>query len=96
MYRIHLRYTGALAEIDDALGAHHLYLERQFDAGAFVIAGHKVPRDGGVILAATMGRDRLDAIIAEDPFSQQRLVHYDIIEFNATRLVPGLNLPQLP
>jgi uncharacterized protein YciI len=96
MYRIHLRYTGALAEIDDALGAHHLYLERQFDVGAFVIAGPKVPRDGGVILAATMGRDRLDAIIAEDPFSQQRLVHYGIIEFNATRLAPGLNSPQLP
>ena len=96
MYVIHLRYTGALAEIDDALDAHRLYLERQFDAGAFVLAGPKVPRDGGVILAAAMERDRLDAIIAEDPFSQQRLVHYDIIEFKATRLAPGLNLPQSP
>ncbi|WP_165085949.1 MULTISPECIES: YciI family protein [unclassified Caballeronia] len=96
MYVIHLRYTGALAEIDDALDAHRLYLERQFDAGAFIIAGPQVPRDGGVILAAAMERDRLDAIIAEDPFSQQRLVHYDIIEFKATRLAPGLNLPPSP
>jgi uncharacterized protein YciI len=96
MYVIHLRYTGALAEIDDALDAHRLYLQRHFDAGAFVIAGPKVPRDGGVIVAAAMDRDRLDAIIAEDPFSQQRLVHYEIIEFNATRLAPGWNLPQLP
>ncbi|MFT4436323.1 YciI family protein [Caballeronia sp. 15715] len=96
MYVIHLRYTGALAEIDDALDAHRLYLQRQFDTGAFVIAGPKVPRDGGVIVAVAMDRDRLDAIIAEDPFSQQRLVHYEIIEFNATRLAPGMHLPQLP
>ena len=96
MYVIHLRYTGALAEIDDALEAHRLYLGRQFDAGAFIIAGPKVPRDGGIILAASMDRDQLDAIIAEDPFSQQRLAHYDIIEFKATRLAPDLNLPQSP
>jgi uncharacterized protein YciI len=96
MYVIHLRYTGALAEIDDALDAHRLYLERQFDAGAFVIAGPKVPCDGGIILAASMERDRLDAIIAEDPFSQQRLAHYDVIEFEPTRLAPELNLPQSP
>ena len=31
---------------------------------------------------------------AEDPFAQQGLAHYDIIEFKATRLAPGLNLPE--
>jgi hypothetical protein len=53
-----------------------------------------VPRDGGVIVASGIERDRLDAIVAEDPFAQQGLAHYDIIEFKATRLAPGLNLPE--
>ncbi len=83
MYVIHLRYTGALAEIDEALDAHRLYLERQFEAGVFIIAGPEVPRDGGIILAASIEWDRLDAIIAEGSFSQQRLVHYDIMEFKS-------------
>ena len=94
MYVINLRYTGALAEIDDALDAHRAYLERYFAAGVFVMAGPKVPRDGGVIVASGIERDRLDAIVAEDPFAQQGLAHYDIIEFKATRLAPGLNLPE--
>ncbi|EKS68881.1 hypothetical protein BURK_027665 [Burkholderia sp. SJ98] len=94
MYVINLRYTGALAEIDDALEAHRAYLERYFAAGVFVMAGPKVPRDGGVIVASGIERDRLDAIVAEDPFAQQGLAHYDIIEFKATRLAPGLNLPE--
>ncbi|MDR5812250.1 MULTISPECIES: YciI family protein [unclassified Caballeronia] len=94
MYLINLRYTGALAEIDDALDAHRLFLERYFAAGVFVIAGPKVPREGGVILASNIERERLDAIIAEDPFTQQNLAHYEITEFKATRLAPGLNLPE--
>ncbi|SAL21579.1 YciI family protein [Caballeronia telluris] len=93
MYVINLRYTGALAEIDDALGAHRLFLERQFAAGIFIAAGPKVPRDGGIILASGIDRDRLDSILAEDPFAAQKLAHYEVIEFKATRLAPGLNLP---
>ncbi|MDR5749453.1 MULTISPECIES: YciI family protein [unclassified Caballeronia] len=93
MYVINLRYTGALAEIDDALDAHRLFLERQFAAGIFIAAGPKVPRDGGVILASAIDRDRLDSILAEDPFADQKLAHYEVIEFKATRLAPGLNLP---
>ncbi|MFM0135870.1 YciI family protein [Caballeronia grimmiae] len=94
MYVINLRYTGALAEIDDALEEHRAFLERHFAAGVFVMAGPKVPRDGGVIIATGVDRERLDAIIAEDPFARQQLAHYDITEFKATRLAPGLNLPQ--
>ncbi|MDR5755847.1 YciI family protein [Caballeronia sp. LZ035] len=93
MYLINLRYTGALAEIDDALDAHRVFLERYFAAGVFVIAGPKVPRDGGVIVASGIEREQLDAILAEDPFARQKLVHYEITEFKATRLAPGLNLP---
>ena len=81
------------AAIDDALDAHRVFLERQFAAGIFIAAGPKVPRDGGIILASAIDRDRLDAILAEDPFAQQNLAHYDVIEFKATRLAPGLNLP---
>ena len=93
MYVINLRYTGALAEIDDALEAHRLFLDRQFAAGVFIAAGPKVPRDGGIILAAAIDRERLDAILAEDPFWAEKLAHYDVIEFTAARLAPGLNLP---
>ncbi|MDE1178948.1 hypothetical protein [Paraburkholderia sp.] len=52
-----------------------------------------MPRDGGVILAIRIERERLDAILASDPFAQQNLVRYEVMEFKATRLAPGLNLP---
>ena len=93
MYVINITYTAPLDRIDDALEAHRAFLAKHFEAGVFVAAGPKLPRDGGIILAVRIERDRLDAILATDPFVVQKLAHYDVTEFKTTRLAPGLNLP---
>ncbi|MEM5295381.1 YciI family protein [Burkholderia sp. JPY481] len=93
MYLINLIYTAPLDRIDDALDAHRAFLATQFDAGIFVAAGPKVPRDGGIIIAVGIERDRLDRILASDPFAEQQLARYEVTEFKATRVAPGLNLP---
>jgi uncharacterized protein YciI len=92
MYVINLIYTASLERIDDALDAHRAFLAKQFEAGIFVAAGPKVPRDGGIILAVRI-RERLDRILASDPFAEQKLARYEVTEFKTTRLAPGLNLP---
>jgi uncharacterized protein YciI len=94
MYVVTLTYTASLERIDDALPAHRDYLDTHFAAGHFVAAGPRMPRDGGVILASSMERARLDAILAADPFAVQGLADYAVTEFKATRLAPGLNLPR--
>jgi uncharacterized protein YciI len=92
MYVVSLSYTASLDRVDDALEAHRAFLTRQFDAGVFIMAGPKVPRDGGVIIAAGIERSRLDEILASDPFAQQKVARYDVTEFKATRMAPGMNL----
>ncbi|MBC8746928.1 uncharacterized protein YciI [Paraburkholderia sp. WC7.3g] len=93
MYVINVIYTASLDRIDDALDAHRAFLATQFEAGIFLAAGPKVPRDGGIILAMRIERDRLDRILASDPFAEQQLARYEVTEFKTTRLAPGLNLP---
>jgi len=63
------------------------------EAGVLVAAGPKVPGDGGIILAVRIDREKLDAILATDPFAVQKLARYEVTEFKTTRLAPGLNLP---
>jgi uncharacterized protein YciI len=94
MYVISITYTAPLERVDDALEAHRAFLGQQFEAGVFVMAGPKVPRNGGVIVAVGIERDRLDAILAADPFAQRQLARYDITEFKATRLAAGVTLPE--
>ncbi|WP_025597858.1 YciI family protein [Burkholderia sp. WSM2230] len=93
MYVINLIYTAPLERIDDALEAHRAFVAKQFEDGVFVAAGPKVPRDGGIILAVRIERDRLDAILATDPFAVHKLARYEVTEFKTTRLAPGFNLP---
>lgn len=92
MYVISLSYLASLEAIDDALEAHRKYLDEHFATGTFIAAGPKVPRDGGVILAANIERDRLDAILASDPFAIRGLASYAVTEFKATRIAPGVTL----
>jgi uncharacterized protein YciI len=93
MYVINVVYTAPLDRVDDALDAHRAFLAEQFEAGIFVAAGPKVPRDGGIILAVRIERDRLERILATDPFVEQQLARYEVTEFKTTGLAPGLNLP---
>ena len=94
MYVISITYTAPLERVDDELEAHRAFLAQQFEAGVFVMAGPKVPRNGGVIVAAGIERDKLDAILAADPFAQRQLARYDVTEFKATRLAAGITLPE--
>ncbi|MGH8780805.1 YciI family protein [Paraburkholderia sp.] len=94
MYVISITYTAPLERVDDALEAHRAFLTQHFETGVFIMAGPKVPRGGGVIIAMGIERDELDEILATDPFAQQQLARYDITDFKATRLAAGLNLPE--
>ncbi|NYH18199.1 YciI family protein [Paraburkholderia bryophila] len=93
MYVINLSYIASLERVDDVLDAHRAFLTTQFEAGVFIAAGPKVPRDGGIILAVGVEREKLDAILSSDPFAVQQIARYEVTEFKATRLAPGLNLP---
>ncbi|WP_028225361.1 YciI family protein [Paraburkholderia ferrariae] len=92
MYVVSLTYQASLEAIDEALEAHRQFLDTHFAAGVFIAAGPKVPREGGVILAAGIERERLDAILATDPFAVKGLAGYTVTEFKATRIGAGVQL----
>lgn len=85
MYVVLLTYTAPLEEVDYALAEHSEWLGRQYAAGLFLASGRRNPRTGGVIITRPMSREKLNAVLATDPFAVQRLAHYDVIEFQASR-----------
>src|SRR5215469_13079221 len=73
MFVIELTYKAPLADIDAHMTAHVAFLKKYYDAGKFVVSGRKVPRDGGIIIAAGDERAEIEAIIREDPFHSEGL-----------------------
>ncbi|MGW7247314.1 YciI family protein [Streptomyces decoyicus] len=90
MFVLELTYTAPLERVDAALPEHVEWLQKEYAAGHFIAAGRKVPRDGGVILAAGTDRATVERIVAEDPFSVAGVCEYRITEFVATTTAPAL------
>ncbi len=91
MYAITLRYKRGAAEADAHIEAHRAWLEKHYAAGHFLLSGRQQPRIGGFILAATLPRDQLDRILAEDAFAIHDVAEYEITAFAATMTAPALS-----
>lgn len=85
MFVIELTYKVDLLEIDAHMAAHVAFLKKYYASGHFLISGRKIPRDGGIILAVGKSRKQIQAIIEEDPFHEQGLADFRIIEFRASQ-----------
>jgi len=90
LFVVDITYSVPLAQIDEALGPHIAFLERHYASGLFLASGPKVPREGGVILAASDSRDTVEAALAEDPFQTNGLATYRVTEFNPVKRAPAL------
>ena len=85
MFIIELIYKADLAKIDAHMAAHVKFLKQYYAAGTFVVSGRKIPREGGIIVATGESRERIEAIVAEDPFVARGLADARVIEFRASQ-----------
>ncbi|ADG92833.1 YCII-related protein [Arcobacter nitrofigilis DSM 7299] len=81
MFIINLTYIKPLDEVDIHLEAHVKYLKEQYKEGNFIASGRKIPRDGGVILSKLDSKEKLEEVLAKDPFKLANVANYEIIEF---------------
>jgi uncharacterized protein YciI len=91
MFVIELEYVVDLARIDAHMRAHVAFLKKYYASGNFLVSGRKVPREGGIIIAVGESREKIQAIIEEDPFYSQGLAKFRIIEFRASQRAPNID-----
>jgi uncharacterized protein YciI len=85
MFVIELSYKVDLVEIDAHMAAHVAFLEQHYLAGTFLVSGRKIPRDGGIIIAAGKSRSELEEIMRQDPFCRLGLADARVVEFQASQ-----------
>lgn len=85
MFVIELTYKAPLNAIDARMAAHVAFLNRYYASGNFLVSGRQIPRTGGIILAVAESRERVEAIMQEDPFVHDRLAEVRIVEFRASQ-----------
>ena len=90
MFVIELLYKAPLDEIDAAMAAHVAFLKKHYASGHFLVSGRKIPRDGGIIIAAGSSREEIEAIVRADPFVTRGLADVRVVEFRASQKAKGL------
>jgi len=91
MFVIELTYKVELAEIDAHMKAHMAFLNRQYAAGTFLVSGRKIPREGGIILAVGESKERIEALMREDPFVSKGLADVRVIEFRPSQRAKSID-----
>ncbi|MCU0619445.1 MAG: YciI family protein [Gemmatimonadaceae bacterium] len=83
-----IRYRAPIDRIEAATDAHRAYLRTLAEAGTLLVSGPLVPRTGGVlVLRVPEGADvhtTLDRVRDGDPFWQQGLANYELLEWAPT------------
>jgi len=90
MFLILLQYVRPLTSVDHFMEAHQTFLDKYYQTGNFIFSGRKVPRSGSIILCRAENRREVEKILSEDPFEQNNMAMYDIIEFHPTQCVAGI------
>ncbi|XOV94204.1 MAG: YciI family protein [Bacteroidota bacterium] len=85
MFLIDVTYKVELEKIDQFLKVHIAFLDEQYALGNFLASGRKVPRTGGMILANMEDQTALESIIEKDPFKQNGLADYKLIQFSLNK-----------
>jgi uncharacterized protein YciI len=92
MFLLLSRYLKSLDEVERWLPEHRAFLDRYYAEGLFIVSGPLEPRTGGVIVTADMSRERVLAILDEDPFLREGVSVYEIVEFRPTKRSPHLTI----
>lgn len=89
MFIVSLHYIVDLAIVDSHMDAHVAWLKAGLADGWLLVAGRKVPRDGGILIARGEKAD-IEARVATDPFVLNGVADITLTQFNPSFVADGL------
>ncbi|MEC3950586.1 YciI family protein [Sphingobium sp. HWE2-09] len=91
MFIVSLHYIVDLPTVDSHMDAHVAWLKAGLADGWLLVAGRKVPRDGGILIARGEKAD-IEAKVATDPFVLNGVAEVTLTQFNPSFVADGLDV----
>jgi uncharacterized protein YciI len=84
-------YLAPFEEFGELVTAHRAFLQQGYDAGHFLCSGPQIPAQGGFLVARAESREKLEALLADEPYTKAHLMRFArITEFNPVQHQPLL------
>jgi uncharacterized protein YciI len=85
MFVVLVDYLKPIEAVDAFLVPHRAYLDTLYARKVLLASGPQVPRTGGLLLARGVSKDELRTLLDGDPFAQEGIARYNIIEFDPVK-----------
>lgn len=90
MFVVTVTYTVSLDKVDPWRPAHGDWLNDLISRRRFLLVGRQVPLVGGVYLTSKMSTDKLDGVLATDPYVLNNVATHNVVEFTPLLVATGL------
>lgn len=90
LFVLDIEYIVPLEKAEPWLEEHMAFINKYYEKGFFLASGPKVPRTGGIILASSDTREKIEALLNDDPFVAHAIARYSVTEFHPRRTAAGL------
>jgi len=90
VYLVFVNYIVPEEEVTPVRAQHFEFIDRHFAANEFVLGGRRSPGDGGFILVRDLGREKVEQIIAEDPYLAAGVAVHELIDLHPARVQPAI------
>ena len=84
MFVLISRFLKPFEEVNLSFAEHSVWVQRNYEAGRFLVSGRREPLTGGVIVARASSEQELREVLTTDPYQQRGLAEYEIFAFEAT------------
>ncbi len=84
MFVLISHFQKPLEEVNRSFELHSAWVQRQYQAGRFLVSGRREPPIGGIIVARAASEQELREVLSTDPYQQRGLAEYEIFAFEAT------------
>ena len=84
MFVLISRFQKPIEEINRTLPLHSEWVQRQYEAGRFLVSGRRDPAIGGIVVTRASSEQELRELLTTDPYQQRGLAEYEIFAFEAT------------
>ncbi len=84
MFVLISRFQKPIDEVNRSFAEHSAWVQRQYEAGRFLVSGRRDPAIGGIVVARASSEQELRELLMADPYQQRGLAEYEIFAFEAT------------
>lgn len=91
MYLLNVKFKVPVDQLEAYVSEHVSWVKSHIATEFFLIAGPRLDKNGGIIIANSCDKDKINEAVSNDPFVKAELAEYELTGFSCAFSVSAFN-----